>query len=239
MEVKKNKEIDMNDTRYTYILNGILFAAGLSLASFSYKTVVAGEGIEVAEEVKMETKTEEVVKKKDEPKPVEEIKAVSAVVVPQINVAAAITEDSKTVDNTGKVNDNITIGEQSGNQSGDNIIPVDPPKGDITIVEEPIVEIAEVDPEFSGGSVNAWLSRNLVYPQMSIENNEEGTALVGFVVEKDGKLSNVKIFRSSGSDDLDQEAIQTVRRMPAWKAGENGGKPVRSKFQVKVAFKLN
>jgi periplasmic protein TonB len=239
MEVKKNKEIDMNDTRFTYTLNGILFAAGLSLASFSYKTIIPGEGIEEVEQEKAEIPTEAPTKKKpDEPEP-EPLKVVTAaVVVPQINVAAAITEDSKAVDNTGNVDDKIKIGEQSSATAGSETKPVDPIPEDAKIVEEEVIELPEIDPEFSGGTVNGWLSKNLIYPPIAQENNEEGTATVGFVVEKDGKLSNVKILRTSGSDELDQEAVSTVRRMPSWKAGENGGKKVRSKFQVKVAFKL-
>ena len=67
--------------------------------------------------------------------------------------------------------------------------------------------------------------------------NIEGLVLVSFVVEKDGNISNASVLRGIGGG-CDEEALRVVARMPAWKPGQQGGKPVRVRYTLPMRFKL-
>ena len=61
--------------------------------------------------------------------------------------------------------------------------------------------------------------------------------MVGFVVERDGSVSDVKILRGVDPS-LDKEATRVVKSMPKWKPGMQTGKPVRCRFTIPVSFRL-
>lgn len=65
---------------------------------------------------------------------------------------------------------------------------------------------------------------------------------VGFIVEKDGTLTGVRMLRH-GSEEQDVAVLSMVRGMPAWRAGMKGGRAVRSAcaidIDVPVAFAGN
>lgn len=99
----------------------------------------------------------------------------------------------------------------------------------------------EVFPEFPGGleAFYKFLSKTLVYPPMSKENNIQGRVTVNFVVEKDGSLTDIKVLRGvPGGDDLGQEAIRVLKKSPKWKPGVQNGRPVRVSYSVPVMFAL-
>lgn len=113
---------------------------------------------------------------------------------------------------------------------------------------EPEEQIADVDefiliasqmPEFSGGisAMMSFLSQNIDYPEIAKQAGISGTVYVGFIVEKDGSLSNVELLRSIGGG-CDEEAIRVVKLMPNWKPGMQRGIPVRVKLNLPVKFTL-
>ena len=83
-----------------------------------------------------------------------------------------------------------------------------------------------------------WIGKNVVYPQASIEMNEQGRVFLSFVVEKDGSISNVKIERGI-SRDLDREAKRIIQKMPKWIPAESARKTVRCRARVPINFQLN
>lgn len=105
--------------------------------------------------------------------------------------------------------------------------------------EQPLMGlVAEEMPEFPGGqdSLNAFLSREIQYPEVAKKNGITGTVLVEFVVEKDGQVTNAKV-KVPLFPECDKEAVRGVMLMPKWKPGKNMGKPVRCYYQVPVTFK--
>ena len=60
---------------------------------------------------------------------------------------------------------------------------------------------------------------------------------VGFVVEKDGSVSSIKLLRGIGYG-CDEAAMDVVRKMPKWKPAIQRGKPVRVQYQLPFNFKL-
>jgi protein TonB len=66
----------------------------------------------------------------------------------------------------------------------------------------------------------------------------QGKVYVQFVVEKDGSLSNITIRMSSKNAELDQEAINVIKKMPNWIPGSIKGKSVRVKQTIPIIFSL-
>ena len=106
--------------------------------------------------------------------------------------------------------------------------------------EDEVYMSVEKNPEFPGG-VNAmmdYLRGNLKYPESAKKNKQEGRVFIGFIVEKDGSVSNVKVLRGV-CEELDSEAVRVVKSMPTWIAGRDKGKPVRVQYTLPIVFKLN
>lgn len=112
------------------------------------------------------------------------------------------------------------------------------PDDGVMMDEDPPAMFVEVMPEFPGGqdSLNAFLSREIVYPKVALENGIKGTVLVEFVVEKDGRVTNGKV-KVPLFPECDVEALRGVMSMPNWKPGKNMGKPVRCYFQIPITFR--
>ena len=82
-----------------------------------------------------------------------------------------------------------------------------------------------------------FLSSHLRYPSMALENRITGTAVVSFVVEKDGSISNIEIVKEIGGG-CGKEAARVVNKMPGWIPGKQRGKAVRVKYNLPVKFNL-
>ncbi|MFC1222181.1 energy transducer TonB [Pedobacter sp. BG31] len=98
----------------------------------------------------------------------------------------------------------------------------------------------EKQPEFPGGisKFYGYLSKAIKYPPMAQENNVQGKVFLSFVVEKDGKLTDITVTRGLGSG-TDEEAIRVLKASPRWNPGIQNGKPVRVKYNINVNFTLN
>ncbi len=111
---------------------------------------------------------------------------------------------------------------------------------DSTIPEDEIFFIVEEMPNFQGKGLNSfqdWAMDHLNYPEEAKEQGIEGIVYVGFVVNKKGGVTNVKIMR--GADPLlDAEAIRIAKSSPAWMPGKQGGQVVNVAFTFPVKFVL-
>jgi TonB family protein len=105
--------------------------------------------------------------------------------------------------------------------------------------ENKVFMVVERMPEFPGGeeAMNKFIQKNIVYPDMERSNDIQGRVVVGFVVEKDGSLSDFQI-KKSVSTDIDKEAIRVVKLLPKFRPGMQQGKAVRLQYFLPIAFKL-
>jgi protein TonB len=97
----------------------------------------------------------------------------------------------------------------------------------------------ETNPAFPGGEgkMYEYLGRNMKYPPIARDNNIQGRVYVSFVVEKSGKITDVRVLRGIGGG-CDEEAIRVVKSMPSWSPGKQRGKAVRVRFNLPIVFKL-
>ena len=105
-------------------------------------------------------------------------------------------------------------------------------------IEEPPELWTDEMPEYPGGpeALNAFLTREIQYPEVARTNGITGTVLIEFIVEKDGRVSNAKV-KVPLFPECDKEAVRGVMAMPKWKPGKKNGKPVRCFYQVPVTYR--
>ncbi len=110
-------------------------------------------------------------------------------------------------------------------------VPEHDPNEPMTIVEEM--------PEFPGGpeALYPYIGKNLRYPEQAVEEGIEGVVYLTFVVETDGRISNVNVLRGIGGG-CSEEAVRVVKGMPNWKPGKQNGKTVRVRYNLPIRFKL-
>lgn len=87
------------------------------------------------------------------------------------------------------------------------------------------------------GNLNAWIYSHVQYPEAAKTKGIEGKVYVRFIIEKDGKVNDVKIIRGV-STELDNEAKEVIASMPKWYPGKQNNTPVRVYYTVPVYFAL-
>lgn len=126
-----------------------------------------------------------------------------------------------------------------GNLEGpdDDLITAPPTKYGTGVIESPAEPGAgesqgmipvEIESAYPGG-IEAWrryLGKTLRYPEAAIETRIEGTVVVQFIVDNNGRVSEVVAI--SGPDELREEAERVIRRSGKWSAAIQNGRPVKS-----------
>lgn len=98
----------------------------------------------------------------------------------------------------------------------------------------------ETAPEFQGGTraLAKFLGSALRYPAKARESKTQGKVYIGFVVEKNGTLTDFKVIKGIGNG-CDEEAIRVLKLSPAWKPGMAEGKPVRTSYVQPITYQIN
>ena len=82
-----------------------------------------------------------------------------------------------------------------------------------------------------------WVYQYLRYPPEAVENGIQGTVQVNFVIDKDGKVRDVKVAKSVDPL-LDEEAVRVVSASPKWRPGRLRGEKVSTSMTIPVEFRL-
>lgn len=85
--------------------------------------------------------------------------------------------------------------------------------------------------------LDKWVYQYLKYPSEAVAQGIQGRVMVGFIIEKDGKVSNVEVVKGV-SPELDAEALKVVAASPKWKPGKVNGEKVRTSLTIPVEFRL-
>ena len=104
---------------------------------------------------------------------------------------------------------------------------------------EQVFTAVEQMPQFPGGdaALMKFLSSNINYPQVAMENGVQGRVIVQFVVTKNGSVGEVKVIRSVDRD-LDKEAIRLCKSLPKFIPGKMNGQAVNVWSTLPITFKL-
>ena len=102
-----------------------------------------------------------------------------------------------------------------------------------------IFQAVEQMPQFPGGeaALLKYLASHINYPPMAAEKNIQGKVTVQFVVDKTGKVGEVKVVRSVDKE-LDMEAIRVCKSLPKFTPGRQNGQAVSVWYTLPIYFKL-
>jgi TonB family protein len=81
-----------------------------------------------------------------------------------------------------------------------------------------------------------FLCSEIIYPEKALQEGKEGKVIISFIVEKDGKVSQVKVKTSSGPD-LDAEALRLFSLL-LWEPAISFGQPVASENEFPIDFNI-
>lgn len=194
-------------------------------------------------EAKVEKK--EIIKQEPE-KVVEQVKSSVKFTAPIIKKDSEVKEEDEIkLDEVQKSDKAVGAFTVEGNdevggavlKAKEDIAAPEPPKH--VVEETKIFTVVEQMPMYPGGdgALMGYLRDNIHYPTVAAENGVQGRVVVGFVVERDGSITDVNILRGVDPS-LDREAMRVVKSMPKWTPGKQNGSAVRVKYQVPVSFRL-
>ncbi len=126
--------------------------------------------------------------------------------------------------------DDVGIVEPGVMDGGKDIIEAQKPK------EDEILMFVEVPAKYDG-NWERFLTRNLV-PEVPIDHGAPPgryTAIIQFVVDRDGSISDIKALTSHGYG-IEEEAIRVIRKAQKWEPGIQNGYAVKSYRRQPVTF---
>ncbi len=224
MEAKKTEKADLENKKTLFFQIGLIVALLVVFVAFEYKSY---------DKITVDITSRAVDDTPEEIIPITEQKVKPPPPPPPKQVTKiTIVEDDV------EVEDDIEIDvEADDNSEMEEYIPQEIEEEEI--VEAEIFTVVEAMPEFPGGmgKLMSYLGNNIKYPPLAKESGIQGRVFINFVVEPDGKISQVKVLRGIGGG-CDEEAIRVVEAMPKWKPGMQRGKPVRVSYNLPVKFTL-
>jgi len=95
---------------------------------------------------------------------------------------------------------------------------------------------AEIMPQYPGGTkaLLAFLKKNIHSPG-DVEEGEDVSVKIKFVVNYNGKLESFNIVKSGG-EVFDNEVLRVLKKMPLWIPGKSNGQNVSVYYVVPVKF---
>lgn len=213
------------------IVLGSIVITPYVMASVSERRAQKEEKAVTAEMEKLDQPNEEIAPPPPPPPPAE--------AQVQVKYVAPVIVDSVKVDDKSAL---ATVDDVKESTTDEAVVEVvEQPKEEVQEVqEEQVFFVVEEMPSFGSGDANefrAWVAQNMKYPEVAAENGIQGRVYVQFVVEADGRLTNVRVSR--GVDPaLDKEAIRVIESSPKWNPGKQRGKPVRVSYTFPITFVL-
>lgn len=98
----------------------------------------------------------------------------------------------------------------------------------VEIPPEPIDGIAEF---------RVWIANNYKYPQEAIDAGVKGQMIIGYIVDKEGVLSDFKIIKDLGYG-TGEALIDVLQKAKPWRPGIQNGKKVRVAYQLPMTLNL-
>lgn len=249
----RNKDYGAYDLRRNYnkrltiallVMGGVVLAL---LTGYWVNHLKAGSStavMEVRDDIHLESVREE---SKPEPiPPTPKLKPVVQTVQftpPRIMRDEQVKEDEKPPEVDRLEDTRIGTTNQEGVPDDNAVAPPPDTKGmvetptDPTNYEKTFTKV-EVESEYPGGAA-AWvrfLQRNLQYPEEAQDNEVQGQVVVKFIVDKEGKVSDVEAI--SGPGELRNEAVRVIKKSGVWIPGIQNGRNVSSYKSQAINFRI-
>ncbi|MFI3318301.1 MAG: energy transducer TonB [Rikenellaceae bacterium] len=226
MELKKTPKADLKNKRGLLLEIGLIVALAVVIAAFAYTP--AEHRIEqvdmnygpIEEQITEITRQDQ--KTPPPPKKVE---------------VKVITDLLQVVTNDTKVSTEVDFAEFDEETE---IIQTIEEKVEVIEDDQPFFR-AETMPTFQGGDVGkfrAWIQQRLEYPQIAAENGISGNVIVSFIIDKEGKLTDIKVLRTPDRS-LSDEVIRVMKMAPAdWTPAKQRNRTVRLQYTLPLMFQI-
>ena len=216
MESKKNSKVSLENKKGMFLQIGLMIALIVVLVSFEWKSYdksnydLGNLNLDELEEEIIPITRQEVKPPPPPPPPPEIIE---------------IVEDEVEIENEVEIEETET--------DENEIVEIEED-------DEEIFMVVENMPLFPGGDLGLmkFIQKNVKYPAIAKEYNITGKVYVSFIVDRQGKVTNVKIVRGVDKN-LDAEALRVVSSLPRYTPGRQRGKAVRVMFTIPINFTLN
>jgi protein TonB len=165
------------------------------------------------------------------------VKRINASIIPTRITTLEVPEEPlspKTTDvgyTVGSETAETETGTENTSETGTGTIPME-------VINEPF-DIVEIMPEYEGGqqAMMKFLQKKLRYPAKARVKGEQGTVYVQFVINADGRVSDVKVVKGFFKD-CDEEAVRVVSLMDRWRAGIQNGMAVPVRKVLPITFRM-
>lgn len=212
------------------VLSSAFFGLLALLAvSFTTKTVEVPDS-DMGNKTPIITKTVEMFIEPKDPKPIEK-KEEAPKTESGIKEASDVLQKSD-----GTINENQNISKNPNplgvavDTTGKKTEPMEP---FVPEKKEDVVTFVDVAPQLK--NMTKFIKDNLKYPWAAKSNGTSGVVYLTFVVEKDGRISDIKLLKGIG-DGCEQEAMRVVGIMPPWEPGTTKNIPKRVQCTLPINF---
>ena len=208
MEIKKSPKADLRNKRGLLLEIGLVISLCLVIGAFAY------------------TPKERKIEKMD----------LQTAVVEEEIVEITRQDQLQVVTNDTKITTEVDFAEFDENTEVIQQVEV----AEETIEDDQPFLIAETMPSFQGGDLNTfrnWVQQNVKFPQIALENGIQGRVVLSFVIEKDGRLTNIQVLQTPDRS-LSEEAIRVLNKSPKWSPGKQRNQVVRVKYTLPVDFRV-
>ncbi len=104
--------------------------------------------------------------------------------------------------------------------------------------DEPVPYTDEMPTPVGGyDAFYGYVAKNITYTRQARNLHLQGKVFVQFVVDKDGRITQVEVVRGLGAG-LDEEARKVMENSPAWNPGRQSGRRVKVRMIIPIHFKL-
>lgn len=225
MEIKKTPKADLQNKRTLFLEIGLVVSLALVILAFWYTPkehkIEKLDHQTTVDEVEITEITRQDQKPPEQPKKVE-VKVIA-------DLLQVVTNDTK-------ITTEVDFAEFDDNTDFIQTVEV---KEEVVEEDQPFL-IAETMPSFQGGGLEAfraWVQENVRFPQIALENGIQGRVTLSFVIEKDGRLTNIQVLQSPDRS-LSDEAVRVLSKSPKWSPGKQRNQVVRVKYTLPVDFRV-
>ena len=236
MEIKKNKNVDLENGRFRMYMISLIVVLATLFVALEYTSGGDARDDDDMEELDEEMELAPLKRKddriplalKDKPKPApDEVKVVEK------------TKELNRMEMPEEKREEVLAGSVEEEKKEEKKDPMLAP-AENALDNNPLnFRVVEDLPQFPGGAVEMmkWLTANLKYPPSAQKRKVQGKVVVQFIIADDGTMTELKIVQPLART-CDSEALRVMRMMPKWKPGMQDGKPCRTMVCIPIVFKL-
>ncbi len=231
---KKNPQKNLERKRWTYLLIGLVFSLGFSLAAINWESTPRISTFDT--ELIFEDPDDMVIpltKPKAKPlpppppPPIKFEVVESKIELPGMDFDLDVTLDEDEGD--------LPI-DESLDDDFDEVVPF------VSVMNKPVFPGCESAPKEElvacfHAQLLREISKDFEYPVMPKEMNIEERIFVRFEINKKGKVVHAKVVKGNDPD-LKKEALRLVRSIPDMQPATQRGKPVSVSFTIPISFSL-